>query len=53
MKKIAYSIVLTIGFLLVTSESATFTPNFIGLSMFFLAAYKLNIFSDQRTGTEP
>lgn len=43
MKKIAYGVALTVGFLLMVSESATMLPNMLGLAAFSIAAYKLDI----------
>ena len=42
MGKIAYGTVLTVGFLLMVSESATMLPNMLGLAAFAYAAYKLD-----------
>lgn len=42
MRKIAYGVAMTMGFILMTSESATMLPNMLGLAAFAYAAYKLD-----------
>lgn len=42
--KVLYTILLIVGFLLLTSESEYFIINFIGLAVFCTVGYKLNLF---------
>lgn len=43
MKKIIYGIAMFVGFILITSESATLAPNLLGLVLFTYSAYKLDL----------
>lgn len=42
--KVIYTILLIVGFLLLTSESEHFFTNFVGLAIFCTVGYKLNLF---------
>lgn len=43
MKKIIYAVALFVGFILIVSESTTFTPNYLGVAIFVYSAYKLDL----------
>lgn len=47
-KKLLFCTLLGVGFLLATSESATFLPNFIGLAMMFVAATMHNPYAESK-----
>lgn len=45
MKNIGYALVLFIGLILSSSESATFLPNVIGLLMLVYSSMKLDLYN--------